>query len=113
MVKEMKMGKKWYQSISNWIVIVACVILIPILRNFHIGQKVSLTLGERHLKKDGVPTMGGLIFIIPVLVSLIFLYLKGSINLNHNLIILVFVFLAYAGLGFIDDFLNVKYKIGI
>ena len=71
---------------------------------------MSLTLGERHLKKDGVPTMGGLIFIIPVLVSLILLYFKGSINLNHNLIILVFVFLAYAGLGFIDDFLKVKYK---
>ena len=27
----MKTGKKWYQSVSNWIVIVACVILIPIL----------------------------------------------------------------------------------
>ena len=27
----MKKGKKWYQSVSNWIVIVACVILIPML----------------------------------------------------------------------------------
>lgn len=27
----MKTGKKWYQSVSNWVVIVACVILIPIL----------------------------------------------------------------------------------
>lgn len=27
----MKKGNKWYQSYSNWIVIVACVILIPIL----------------------------------------------------------------------------------
>lgn len=27
----MKTGKKWYQSVSNWIVIVACVILIPML----------------------------------------------------------------------------------
>lgn len=90
--------------------ILCAVVLIPFLQNLHIGQKVSLTLGERHLKKDGVPTMGGLIFIIPVLVSLVLLYFKGSINLNHNLIILVFVFLAYAGLGFIDDFLKVKYK---
>lgn len=31
MVKEMKTGKKWYQSASNWFVIVACVILVPIL----------------------------------------------------------------------------------
>lgn len=27
----MKMGKKWYQSVSNWVVIIACVILIPVL----------------------------------------------------------------------------------
>lgn len=27
----MKKGNKWYQSYSNWVVIVACVILIPIL----------------------------------------------------------------------------------
>lgn len=90
--------------------ILCAVVLIPILRSLHVGQKVSLTLGERHLKKDGVPTMGGLIFIIPVIVSLILLYFKGSIRLNHNLIILVFVFLAYAALGFIDDFLKVKFK---
>lgn len=30
-VKKMKSGKKWYQSVTNWIVIVACVVLIPIL----------------------------------------------------------------------------------
>jgi signal peptidase len=30
-VKEMKEGKKWYQSFSNWLIIVGCVILIPIL----------------------------------------------------------------------------------
>lgn len=90
--------------------ILCAIILIPLLRSFHIGQKVSLTLGERHLKKDGIPTMGGFIFIIPVIVSLFLLYVKGSIELNHNLIILVFVFLAYAALGFVDDYLKVKFK---
>lgn len=90
--------------------ILCAIILIPILRSLHIGQKVSLTLGERHLKKDGIPTMGGLIFIIPVLLSLFLLYWKGSISLNHNLIILVFVFLAYAALGFVDDYLKIKFK---
>lgn len=86
------------------------IILIPLLKRLKIGQKVSLTLGERHLKKDGVPTMGGLIFIIPVIVSLFLLYIKGSIEINHNLIILVFVFLAYAFLGFIDDYLKIRFK---
>jgi len=90
--------------------IVCALILIPLLRKFHIGQSVSLTLGERHLKKDGVPTMGGFIFIIPVIVSLSLLYINGSVEINHNLIILVMVFLSYAGLGFIDDYLKIKFK---
>ena len=53
--------------------------------------------------------MGGVIFIVPVIVSLILLYLKGSIEISYNLIIVVFVFLTYALLGFVDDFLKIKY----
>lgn len=36
--------------------------------------------------------MGGIIFIIPVIISLILLYIKGSIEISYNLIIVVFVF---------------------
>ncbi|MCM1053615.1 MAG: phospho-N-acetylmuramoyl-pentapeptide-transferase [Ruminococcus sp.] len=87
--------------------IVTGLILIPILRRFHIGQYVSHYVGERHLQKEGTPTMGGLIFIIPTLVALILLYINGSIEISHSLIILVFVFISYAILGFVDDFLKV------
>ena len=89
--------------------IITGVILIPILKRFHIGQYVSHYIGERHLKKDGTPTIGGLIFIIPTIVALILLYFNDSIEISYNLIILVFVFLAYALLGFIDDYLKIKY----
>lgn len=85
-------------------------LLIPFLKKLHIGQNVSTTIHERHLKKNGTPTMGGLIFIIPVLIALILLYINGSISINSNLMILLFVFISYAGLGFVDDFLKVKYK---
>ena len=89
--------------------IITGVILIPILKRFHIGQYVSHYIGERHLKKEGTPTIGGLIFIIPTIVALILLYFNDSIEISYNLIILVFVFLAYALLGFIDDYLKIKY----
>ena len=89
--------------------IITGVILIPILRRFHIGQYVSHYIGERHLKKEGTPTMGGLIFIVPTIVALVLLYFNQSIEISHNLIILIFVFLAYATLGFIDDYLKIKY----
>lgn len=90
---------------------IACgLIFIPLLKKLHIGQMVSRDINERHLLKEGTPTMGGIIFIIPVILSLLFLYFKNSINISYNLIILVFVFLAYAILGGIDDLLKVKFK---
>lgn len=89
--------------------LVAAVILIPLLKKLHVGQSVSKLINERHLKKDGTPTIGGLIFIIPTIFIMLILYLRGSIEFNSNLIILIFVFLAYGALGFIDDFLKVKY----
>ena len=91
------------------IAIITGIIAIPLLKKINFRQHVSQVIGERHLKKEGTPTMGGIIFIIPVLLTLFLLYLRGSIELNHNLIILLFVFLAYAFLGFIDDWLKVKY----
>ena len=89
--------------------IICGVFFIPTLKKVNFRQHVSHMVGERHLKKEGTPTMGGIIFIIPVILSLLFLYIRGSISLNHNLIIVVFVFLSYALLGFVDDFLKVKY----
>ena len=89
--------------------LVAAVILIPLLKKLHVGQSVSKLINERHLKKDGTPTIGGLIFIIPTILIMLILYLRGSIEFNSNLIILIFIFLSYGALGFIDDFLKVKY----
>ena len=90
--------------------IIAGIIIIPLAKKFHFGQHVSLTLGKRHLLKEGTPTFGGLIFIIPTLLSIFLLYIRGSVEITSNLIIVIFVFLAYAALGFVDDYLKIKYK---
>lgn len=89
--------------------LVAGAVLIPALKRLKVGQSVSRLINIRHLKKDGTPTIGGLIFILPTLFIMLILYLRGSIDLNSNLIILLFVFIAYGTLGFIDDFLKVKF----
>ena len=90
--------------------IICGLAFIPLLKKFHIGQQVYEELNKRHLKKQGTPTMGGIIFIVPVIASLAYLYITGSITLSYNLAVLLFVFLAYGFLGFIDDFLKVKLK---
>lgn len=86
------------------------LIIIPVLKKFNWRQKVSLLIGERHISKDGTPTIGGLIFILSTLIVTLILYFRGSIEFSSNLLILIVVFIAYAALGFIDDYLKIKYK---
>ncbi len=89
--------------------IVAGLILIPLFKRIKAGQNVSTTIGERHMKKNGTPTLGGLIFIIPTIVTLLLLKFKGSIDISYNLLIVMIVFVAYAALGFADDWLKIKF----
>jgi len=90
--------------------LITAVVLIPFLRKLNAGQTVSRLINKRHLKKDGTPTIGGLIFIIPTIAIMVLLYLRESIELSHNLIIVLFVFIAYGILGFADDYIKIKYK---
>ena len=83
---------------------------IPILKKLNIGQNVSKTINVRHLKKNGTPTMGGIIFILSTMISLLLLLLFKKIEITHNLTILILVFISYALLGFVDDYLKVKFK---
>ena len=86
------------------------VILLPLLRKLKASQTLSSYVFKKHKAKDGTPTMGGLIFIIPTILSIVILLLLNKINFSANLFIVLFVFLSYALLGFIDDFLIIKRK---
>ncbi len=82
--------------------------LIPLLKKIHLGQKISVFVGEAHRKKEGTPTMGGLIFIVPTVVSTLALILTGKVSYTSNLGIVLLVFIGYACIGFLDDFLSVR-----
>lgn len=86
------------------------LILIPILKRFHIGQSISIYLKEKHKEKNGIPTMGGLIFILTTITTVIILLFMNKIEFSENLFILIYVFIAYGILGFIDDYLIVVQK---
>ncbi len=83
-------------------------VLIPFLRRLKVKQQVSVFLEKTHKNKEGTPTMGGLIFIIPTIVTIIILLLMVKIEFSENLFIVMFVFIGYAILGFIDDFLIIR-----
>ena len=81
------------------------IVLIPILKRFKASQSLSVYLERAHNSKSGTPTMGGLIFILPVLVICLFMIVFGKFRLSYNFITLLFTFVSYALIGFIDDFL--------
>lgn len=84
------------------------LIVIPLLKKLHASQSLSIYLKRTHKSKEGTPTMGGLIFIVPtILITLIFMYLK-KIEVTYTLIIIMFTFISYGLIGFIDDYLIIK-----
>lgn len=84
------------------------VILIPLLRKNKKKQVMSIYLKEKHKEKEGTPTMGGFIFIIPTVITVLVLLLTNKIEWSDNLLIILFVFLSYGLIGFIDDYLIIK-----
>lgn len=88
--------------------ILTAIILIPMLKKFKASQRLSVYLEERHHNKVGTPTMGGLIFIIPVIILIMVLFLTKRVSVSYNLFIVLFTFLGYGLIGFIDDYLIIK-----
>ena len=88
--------------------VVLGLFMLPILKKLHIGQKISIFVGDAHRKKEGTPTMGGLIFIIPTIVATIGLIMTNKISYTSNLGIVLLVFIGYACIGFMDDFLSIR-----
>lgn len=85
-------------------------ILIPYLKQLKVKQHLSKYLKNTHQNKMGTPTMGGLIFIFSSLIITALLIYTKKININYSLILVVFTFVSYAIIGFIDDYIIVIKK---
>ena len=88
--------------------VVLGLILIPLLKKLNVGQRISIFVGDNHRKKEGTPTMGGLIFIISTFITTFLLLITDKIELTTNLKIILLVFFGYAFIGFLDDYLSLK-----
>ena len=83
------------------------LIAIPLLKKIKAGQRINVYV-EAHQRKSGTPTMGGLIFIIPTIITTIILLLIDKMEFSVNLLIVLFVFISYGLIGFLDDYLSIK-----
>jgi len=78
--------------------------VIEALRRFKVGQSIRDDGPATHLAKSGTPTMGGILIIGAVLVSML---LWGDIR-NHLVWLILISLVAFGIVGFIDDYLKVK-----
>ena len=83
------------------------IVLIPFLKRLKFGQRLSEYLEGAHKDKQGTPTMGGLIFIIPVIIVMVLMCIYNE-KISSSLIIVLITFLSYFIIGFIDDYLIIK-----
>ena len=79
--------------------------VIPLLRRLKIGQTIRADGPATHLAKSGVPTMGGVIFIVPAAVILAALSVW-----DHRILPQILVTAGMGAVGFVDDMLKVRRK---
>ena len=85
--------------------LIAGPICIPFLRRLKFGQTVRDDGPQSHLKKTGTPTIGGLIFIIPI--TLVSIYYSQK---YPAIIPILIASLGFGTVGFVDDFIKAVKK---
>lgn len=85
-------------------------ILIPILHRMKYGQSIREEGPKAHMKKQGTPTIGGLIFIISTFILTILYSVFYVKTLKNDAVIILLIFLAFGFVGFLDDYLKIRRK---
>ena len=104
----------WINSIPSHITVfiaafilalISGAILLPLLKRLKFGQMVRNDGPKTHLAQQGTPTMGGFIFLVPLLIIGGFYAPK-----DMNMAALILTTAGFGIVGFIDDFLKIKRK---
>lgn len=86
---------------------------LRILRHFKIGKLIRVDEPGHHNVKMGTPTMGGILFIIPVLLLTGLLNAANLIGLDaigSSILVPLIVLVAYGALGALDDWEGIRGK---
>lgn len=84
-------------------------VFIPLLQRMKFGQSIREEGPQSHMKKTGTPTMGGLVFLIAIIVTALGVAIFMDL-LAVELMILLLVLFGYGLIGFLDDFIKVVLK---
>jgi len=87
------------------LIIISGNTFINYIKKINFGQQVRNYGPESHLKKAGIPTMGGLLIISVFLLISIFI-----LPLNYEILTILLTTFIMALTGFLDDFLKIKFE---
>jgi len=86
-------------------------IFIPFLKRLKFGQAIRAEGPQSHQKKSGTPTMGGIIFIMPALITIVVGFLfHNYFEWGYDWIMMLIALIGFGLIGFIDDFIIVVKK---
>ena len=83
--------------------------LIKYLHVLKFGQAIREEGPQSHMHKKGTPTMGGISFIIAIVISLIVAMFLDSSNIQYY-ILFIYTTISFSIIGYIDDMLIVVKK---
>ena len=78
-------------------------VVVPFLHKFKFGQTVRDDGPQSHLKKNGTPTMGGVMMIISILITTLL-----RAKLSTEILMALLCMFGFGMVGFIDDFIKIK-----
>lgn len=100
--------------VSFAISIILGIITIPILRKLKVGQIERDDGPASHLKKQGTPTMGGIVIIITMIIgtvaTAVYLFATGEAELAAKLMPILLLTIGFGAIGFIDDYKKLVLK---
>ncbi len=100
--------------LSFAITTIASLIIIPILKKLKVGQLEREEGPESHLKKQGTPTMGGIIMILAIVILTGFMcydYIKDEqLEVAQNIVPMATLAIGFGLVGVIDDFKKLVLK---
>lgn len=85
--------------------VIAAPLIIPLLRKLKFGQQIRVDGPQSHLKKEGTPTMGGIIILLALSIP----FLKYA-DKTSDFFILLIAILGYGLIGFLDDYIKIAFK---
>jgi phospho-N-acetylmuramoyl-pentapeptide-transferase len=88
---------------------------VTILRRLRLGKNIQVELSDAHQKKQGTPTMGGIMIVVPVILMASAINLARVIQTGEGASIFVplLVMFGFAILGLIDDWAGIRKSRGI